>query len=553
VPELSSKFSLVLASIAIGAVASAQTPPDAGALRQQIERPLSNPALPENSSPLQAEPPALLALPDGVSITVRTFRITGNTLLGDLQLQAVVSGWLGRPIGFAELQAAAQAIASRFRAEGWIVRTYLPQQDVTDGNVTIQVVESKFAGARLEGAEPSRVRSSQALRLVEAQQSVGQPLEAAALDRALLLADDLPGVIATGALTPGERDGETALLVTLRDEPLIGGVARLDNGGARTTGATRALVTAALESPLRLGDRLRADALHSEGADYIRLGYSLPVGSAGWRVGLNASHFDYDLVAAQFASLDAHGDSDSIGIDASYPLIRARLRNLYFTVTGDERNFRNVANGATQSDYDVGSVSVGFAGNLYDAWGGGGANNFTLTWSRGRVRQGAADPGENAALADDFSKLRYAISRQQLLTPTLSLYGALTGQYATNVLDSSERFYLGGPEGVRAYPVNDGGGSRSELVNVELRWRIHPSLLLSGFTDWGHVDNFGDGRDATLRSFGGALGWSGPQGLQVQTSYAVRGGSNPNPGASGAYQDGTRHRNRWWLQASLSF
>ncbi|MCC6989064.1 MAG: ShlB/FhaC/HecB family hemolysin secretion/activation protein [Acidobacteria bacterium] len=531
----------------------AQTPPpDAGALRQQLERELDAP-LPDTAEPLAPQEAPRIPLSGDVSLTVETFRFAGNTLLDEATLAAVVRPWLGRPVGFADLQLATQAVAQAFRDAGWIVSAHLPEQDVTDGVVTIEVLESRFAGATLEGSEPRRLRSALALGHVDAAQGRGEPLSASALDRALLLIDDLPGVSVGGALAPGERDGETALLLRLTDEPVAAGSAAADNAGARSTGAARVLFTGGLESPLRAGDRLRGDLLHSEGSDYVRLDYSLPVGRQGWRVGLNASHFEYELVTAEFAALDAQGDSGSLGLSASYPLLRSRKANLYFSFAGDERRFRNSANGQRQSDYAIGAVTVGLAGNRYDGCGGGGASSVQLSWSLGRVRHGAAQPGENAELAGGFARLRYALSREQRLTRTLSLLGSLSGQYANEALDSAERFYLGGPQGVRAYPVNDGGGNRSELVSTELRWRLQPTLQLTSFYDWGRVNDRAPAARYTLRSAGARAAWMGPLGLKLEATYAARLGRNPNPGIATEYQDGSRHRNRWWLTASLAF
>jgi hemolysin activation/secretion protein len=86
-----------------------------------------------------------------------------------------------------------------------------------------------------------------------------------------------------------------------------------------------------------------------------------------------------------------------------------------------------------------------------------------------------------------FTKLRYALSRQQALTPDLSLYALLSGQLASKNLDSAEKFYLGGANGVRAYPSNEGGGSEGTMLNLELRWRAMNNLVVTGFYDWGSV------------------------------------------------------------------
>lgn len=534
------------------ALVHAQTLPDAGSLRQQIERGFDT-TMPGPAVPLAPAEPAPLRMNDGMMLDVRAFRFAGNTLLNDGELQGTVQSFAGRRLSFAELQQAVQAVAQRYREAGWIVRTYLPQQDVTEGIVTIQVVEAVFSGAYLADPLPSRIKSDTLLAYVAAQQATGTPLAAAALDRALLLADDLPGVAVAGALEPGQRDGETALVLTARDEAFFSGDAMVDNAGSRATGAERLLLSARLASPLRRGDQLRADFLHSRGTDYGRLAYGIPLGADGWRLGVNASAFNYRLVGSDFAALDGKGGSSSAGVELSYPLVRSRLRNLYLTTGYQQNRFRNEANGTVQSRYRTHNLNLGLAGNLYDDVWGGGANSGALTLIGGRLSQGALDVGENPDVAGRFGKLRYSLSRQQVLSPRLSLMGMLNGQHTNKDLDSSERFYLGGPTGVRAYPVNEAGGSRGQLLNLEVRWRAVPGVTLAGFYDWGRVRSDTTAPNAVLKGYGVSVDWAGPQGLGVKAIVARRAGHNPHPTATGKDQDGSLRRTRFWLMANLAF
>lgn len=552
-----SLFKLHFASLVLVAGhAFAQTPPDAGTLQQQIERGIQ-PTLPQPVSPDRpAAPPAMA--PGGISLTVTQFRFAGNTLLSDAQLAAAVVGFLDRPLDFAQLQAAAMAVATAYREAGWIVRAYLPAQDIQDGIVTIQIVEAVFGKLVPEG-EPSRVGLATVLSRFEAQQRPGDPVSATALDRGLLLADDLPGISVAGSLRPGAAEGQTDLVVKVADTPLWFADIGVDNTGNRSTGRDRLTASLAANSPLRLGDQLVANLIHSRGSDYLRFAYSVPVGSDGWRLGLSASHFDYKLISPQFRTLNAKGDSTSFGIDASYPLIRSRLKNLYLNLAYDQRRFDNRANGETTSDYRIDSFSVGLLGNLFDVLGGGGANSASLILTQGRVDLGRLDRGETARLDGSFTKLRYSLTRQQVLTPTVSFFTAYSGQWTSDDLDSSERFYLGGAYGVRTYPTSEAGGARGQLLHLELRWRLPHSVTATAFYDWGRVkqtlkDSAPPSPNAySLKGYGLSLGWQAPQGVNLSATWARRDGRNPNPTITGKDQDGSLDKNRFWLTARYAF
>lgn len=544
------------------ALALAQS--DAGTLRQQIEQGPPQP-LPRKAVPLKPLEPAPLKASDELTVTVKAFRFVGNTLLSAEQLAPAVATYLDRQVGLPELRKAAAAVAEAYRQTGWVVRVYLPQQEIEGGMVTIQIVEAVFSGAVLKGSPPLRLSPSVARGMIESTQTKGKNINADAIERALLLIDDLPGITVVGNLRPGHNQGETELAFKLDDEPLLRAQAGIDNTGSRSTGAERLTANLALNSPLARGDLMSANFLHTEGSDYLRAGYTLPLGSDGWRAGINGSVLSYRLVAPEFLALNGKGASDSVGLDASYPIIRSRLRNLYFLFNHDRKTFDNEANGATTSRYQLSSSSIGLSGNLFDNLGGGGANSASLVYTSGDLDLGGSPTQGADAIttraAGPYGKWRYALSRQQVITSELSFYGLLTGQVAEKNLDSSEKFYLGGATGVRAYPASEGGGSEGQMLNLELRRRLPKGFNLTAFYDWGEVrvnrdNNFAGAptlNDYSLKGAGLALGWQADSGLTARLTWARRLGENPNPTATGRDQDGSLVRDRLWASVMLTF
>ena len=544
--------------------AMAQTPPDAGALRQQIEQG-REPALPQQLPAAPPPEPATLQPHSGLLVNVTGFQLLGNTLLETAPLQEALSGFLNHPLDYNQLQAATAAVAEVYRQAGWVVQAYLPEQDIQGGVIRIQIVEAVLGAVVTEGAAPQRISLARIKGIVETHQAVGALLNADALDRSLLLADDLPGVAVAGSLREGARSGQTDLLLRLRDEPLLTGNVLLDNAGNRSTGDTRLSADLTVNSPFHLGELLSASAMHTEGSDYLRLGATLPTGYGGWRVGVNASSMDYHLVLASFAALAIQGSSDSTGLEAIYPLVRSRLHNLYFSANADHKNYRNQANGATRSHYSSDSLGLALSGNLFDNWGGGGASNASLSLTAGQLNlagspsQAVDTTGVRAEGA--FTKLRYSISRQQMLGQDFSLYAAFSGQWSDRNLDSSEKFYLGGANGVRAYPANEAGGTLGQLLNLELRWRMPQGLNLSGFYDIGQIsvnrsNDFASAaapNDYQLQGGGVALSWQSSTGLLLKATWARRIGKHPAPGATGNDQDDSLVMDRWWLTATLNF
>jgi hemolysin activation/secretion protein len=151
------------------------------------------------------------------------------------------------------------------------------------------------------------------------------------------------------------------------------------------------------------------------------------------------------------------------------------------------------------------------------------------------------------------------------LTDKTSFYVAASGQFASKNLDSSEKFFLGGPYGVRAYPSNEGSGSEGKMLNVELRYQVAEQITVAAFYDWGQITQNKrnlTGDEGNPLSALNSFNLSG-YGLQISLRSSIPGtmnliwarrlGANPNPTASGADQDGSYNPNRFWLTASIPF
>ena len=544
--------------------AYAATLPDAGSLRQQIEQNQQQ-STPFKGVPEKLAEPAEMQPKSGLSVTVKSFRFAGNTLLSNTKLALVVAGYLNRPLDFNQLQAAVKAVADAYRSAGWIVRAYLPQQDIVDGVVTIQIVEAVFGGTHIQGESVQRVSNAQIMRIFDTQQKIGALLNADALDRALLLADDLPGVTVAGSLREGTKNRETDLDLKLGEEPLAVGEVGVDNTGSRSTGSDRLTANLNLNSPFKHGDLVSANIIHTQGSDYLRLDGNLPIGSNGSRVGINGSHLNYNLVAPEFVALNASGTSDTFGLESTFPVVRSRLKNLYLNLNADHKTFNNLSAGGTTTCYQADTLTLALDGNLFDNLWGGGANSANVSLVDGNLNlNGSPNQAQDAAstmTAGRYTKLHYAASRQQVVTESVSLFGALSGQLASKNLDSSEKFYLGGSGGVRAYPASEGGGSEGQLANLELRWRLPQGFNFTGFYDYGRItintDNSFTGATAlnnySLRGAGMSLAWQSGKGPTLKATYARRIGDNPNSTSTGNDQDGSLIMNRFWLTATQPF
>jgi hemolysin activation/secretion protein len=463
-------------------------------------------------------------------------------------------------------------VESYYRKNNYLARAVLPPQDLTDRVLTVDVIESVFSKVEVE-QELADLPNTQAHveAIIQAQQPTGELLNSQKLDRALALANDIPGMSAQGSLRQGSEAGETELLLKLYQGRTRQTELTMDNGGSRATGALRLMANLTWFNPNDIGDLLNVVAVHTKGSNYARLAYSVPVGTDGWRMGANASVMDYKVVVGEQGMVGAVGRAVTKGLEWVYPLLRADDRSATVTLAADTKKFENTsAQGLLMSDYSAKVLSAQVAGFYRDLNPGGGTGTYALQLSSGNINldgslnQQTDKNGPNTA--GTFNKIRLNSTWQQAITTQTSAFVSYTGQLTDKNLDSSEKMQLGGMNGVRAYPTGEGSGSEAHLIQLELRHQLESGVNMAAFYDWGQVWIYHDpdfpggptpggllNNRNTYKGFGASVGYSLDNGISFKATWARKDGNNPNPTQTGNDQDGTRDRNRYWLQVTVPF
>lgn len=559
-----------LFAAAIGSPAAlAQVRPDAGSLQRDIDRDRVPPSRPPSLPPPVEQParPALRA-PADARFFVKGFRITRASAFPEAELAALIGSFAGQTLSLADLQRAADTITRHYRDKGYfIARAYVPAQDIRDGIVEITVLEGTLGGIRLQPISTLRLRPAQVTERLRAAIPRDRPVTSEALDRGLLLLNDLPGIDARAVLAPGDALGETNVTAEVDEGRIATGSIEADNHGNKFTGRLRLAATLAINDATGLGDQFSARVATSQGTKGLRLTYQIPLGYSGLRVGLSYSQTDY-LLCCEFAALRAEGFSRSWSLSALYPFVRSRDWNLYGTAALDRRRFYNTTIAGPTSDKGADVLALGLNADLRDSFGGYTSAGLTLHAGRLDLSRNAADAtldATTARTAGGYDRTAFSLARLQRLGESTSFHAALGGQLAGRNLDSSEKFVLGGPTGVRAYPMGEAAGDEGLLVNLEVRYESQPGLQWSAFVDQGWVRLHRtpwagwQGTNPQLPNQYGLLGaglglqWSQPGDFLIRASVAQRLGSNPGRDTAGNDSDNTRDRTQFWLQGSKRF
>lgn len=543
----------------VGVSPLAWSAPDAGSLLQQLEsRPSPDLKASRLKTPKVPTPPATEDA--GPVVHVKAFRVEGGTLLSPLKLQKALHGFTDKDLSLTQLQEAAWVVTQTYRKAGWLVNAFVPPQEIEDGQVLIRVVEARLGKIQVEVAPQVRVSARQIRELVKAQLQPGEFLNLARVDHALLLASELAGVSASGSFAPSQTDGSSDLLVMVGGGKTVDVQFSFDNYGARTTGSNRVSTHFGFNSILGRGDLLQVSLVQTQGSNYQRAAFSMPVGAQGLKVGVHSSDMGYNFA---WNNADLAGFARTRGIDFSGPVIRSESSRWSWSLSTDNKQLHNTANEAVTSDYRIDVARASLSGSWFDEWLGEAQNSLDLSMTDGNVMQ----PADTTGVQGRFRKFNVSFSREQSVFKDLSWYLQAQTQSASRNLDSSEKLYLGGASGVRAYPTSEVGGASGYVASTGLRQRLGAGFTLTGFVDWGRVtlcrdlytlclkDKNGGKEPAVqaLHGYGLGLNWQTPPGLDLNLTWSRRRGNHPSPDANGLDSDQTLFIDRVWLSAAVHF
>ena len=503
---------------------------------------------------------------------IKKINFKGNQRVTDQQLSRVVEKYVGVMINTDVLIQATEAVNNFYRKMGYLAFAEMPNQDLTDGNVLIQIAEARFSGAVVEDPTGQLSKTNLVQNTIEHQLPRNSLVDLKAIDKASAVLTELPGVKTSLSLRPGANSGETEAIATIAEGKKIDANVSIDNAGAKSIGELRALGKVTLNNPLGIGDSADVQAVHSKGMDFQRVSYTLPFGYSGWRAGINASNSQYNLITSEYIALNAKGPSSSQGLDLSIPLLREKDTQLSLQFAYDQKRFRNEAAGEVQSQYTGSALTSTLSGSLSQNQNATTSGNVQLVRGTidlsGSTASHTSSDASTVQTAGNYAKLKFNISQKYDFDANNTGLVSLQSQFANKNLDSSEKFYLGGMQGVRAYPTNEAGGSLGNLVTME--WQRQFMLqdsrwTASGFVDYGDVtvnrnnDYLGAStlNKYSLSGYGLWLGASVPSKQGISTFRLIwshRLGNNPNANSTtGADQDGTLIHNRFRFSLNHAF
>ncbi|MDX2112571.1 MAG: ShlB/FhaC/HecB family hemolysin secretion/activation protein [Alphaproteobacteria bacterium] len=508
----------------------------------------------ETAAPLPGQPaplPAVEAAAPAADVTqrfgfvLRNVTLKGNHAIATSSLEKAYQPFIGKRLDRAAAQKIQRAIVSAYRAEGFVLAQAALKPAANRSSLDIVINEGAISQVRFASGQPQN-----ATILAYANKlTATRPVRNTDIERFLLLLNDLPGVRASGAVTPSANLDGTAQLVVSLSERRFDGSYNVDNRGSKLIGPVQHSFAASANSLFDRSDRTTARFVTTSPTTELRffdIYHQMPVGSEGGKVTATGSLSKTEPKSTLSASnITANSNYTQLGY--THPLLRERLKTLSVRGAVDARNTDVKTAGVVTSKDNIRTLRGGLNYEFSD--GLNGANIIDVELSQGIKALGASEQRDDTSRSGadgDFSKINIDVSRTHYLPVAgLSLLTSATGQFASDRLLGAEQISFGGYGFGRGYNPAEIAGDHGLGGKVELRYNrattlpVMPSYQVYSFLDAGRVWTRGNNStDDSLSSVG--LGVRAQIYQQVSTNIEIAQPLTKNVSNEGNHGDSPR-------------
>ncbi|MEL6249271.1 MAG: ShlB/FhaC/HecB family hemolysin secretion/activation protein [Cyanobacteria bacterium J06627_15] len=450
----------------------------------------------EVTPPAEVEPPPPLPGADTL-VTVNQLEVVGSTIFSAEDFAPLVEPVEGREATIGELQTVASQITQLYIDAGYITsQAILPEQEITDGVIELQVIEGRISEIQVEGNQQTRTPYIQRRVALGS----GTPVRLSQVEDQLRLLQLNPLFEAvSGTLSPGENLGESILTVTVEEDKPFSAELGVDNYSPPSVGSVRLGGELSYRNLTGWGDEINAAYRRTTtgGANTYDLGYKIPLNAMDGTLQLRSILGDNNLEG----DFDISGNSEFYEVAFRQPLVRSPRQELALSLGFAYREGQTFLFnspfpfGVGPDDDGFSRTSVFKFGQDYVRRDVKGAWALLSQFSLGTGLFEATNNSGDTPDGQFFSWLGQ-VQRVQRLNSDHLLIVQLSGQLTPNSLLASEQFVIGGGRLVRGYRQNARSGDNGFRFSIEDRMTVlrddtsdRSILQVMPFVDMGYVWN----------------------------------------------------------------
>ena len=505
-----------------------------------------------------------------MKIILKKINFDGNTIFTTEKLQEVVKNFINIEIDLKDLQNISKELSFFYKSQGYWANAVIPEQDIKNQELLVRIYEGKVGKFIIKKDEKDiPISEDKLFKYLQNNLEKDQVLRIDQLDTNLKIINSIPGVLAVAELEAGDNLGETDIVVQVVNKSLFDFFNTTDNFGSRSSGYNRNTALIYLNNTLGIGEQFGLQSVNTQGSEYFAINNSYPLGYDGTRINLKAAKMEYKL-RAPYSSTAPSGFSTEFSTSITTPFIQSTKTNLSSSLAVSKNKYVNDLNTGNSSKKYLDKLSLSLNFDRRDNFFEEGINYGFIEFSVGELnlRGNITNHDTDQLSTRNAGNSRVAnlnINRLQKIDDNYFLSVKFKGQYSADNLDGAEQFSLGGSNGVRAYPNNEGAGAMGYLTTVEIKRLLGNNIEAGLFYDYGrtmlykflwtdwNAANTAISNNYSLEGYGVSLDWNIMENVKLNFLHARKLGSNQGKDTSGNDSDGLSKDRRTLLSLNLSF
>lgn len=404
------------------------------------------------------------------------FIVRGNTTLPSLEIEKAVYPFEGPGKTLADVNAARDALQKVYQDRGYqSVVVELPQQQVKNGVIVLQVVEAKVGRLRVEGAQYT---SPQNIRDAVPALAEGSVPDFGVAQQQLTDLNRSADRQVIPVLKPGAMPQTVDVDLKVDDHSPLHGTLDLNNDNSPGTSLLRTSATLSYSNLWQLGHVVSGTYViapqHPDDARVYSFSYLAPLKDSHWSLLATVVHSDSNV--ASIGGTNVLGKGTTYGFTAIYALPASDTYAQSVSIEIDRKHYdENVSLGGqmSMSPLTYVPVTLSYTGQL-SLKNSQTAFSASLTTNiRGIGSDAGAWDNKRYNATPDFLYAKFDVNHTQHFANDMQANAHVTAQLANSPLVSSEQFAAGGMNSVRGYMQAEDTADSGVIGSLEIR---SPSL-----------------------------------------------------------------------------
>lgn len=276
-----------------------------------------------NSAAPDSMPDAMKATVDEIGskgVYINSIEVSPSEILSKEDINGVIGQYVGKNVFMSDIQNAINELNKIYASRGYVTaRAYLPEQTVTNGNIKIELIESKIGNVTVVNNR----YTTDGYILKRMPEKSGELFDIVSLEKDVLDFNRYhEGVNLAANLKAGTEPGTTDIELTAQETFPLHIIGMMDNAGRRSTGSLRGGPAIVADSLFHHRDQMSLGTYFSKGAVSPFFDYNVPINKKDGRIGFSYSSTFADVKYGPYNWMGLKSNSYNYSLYYDQPIVR---------------------------------------------------------------------------------------------------------------------------------------------------------------------------------------------------------------------------------------